>query len=199
MTTATELQTEFKEMTDGFLAEVQAFLAAMPEPEPDVFVNDINVTKAELVLNFIETNPTKHDQDQWGGLAPDAAPTIEDEYLIDPHEQLPLGACDTVGCFAGWTAALSGHLVLTAGNFAGVILDLSPDMRVVTDEDTDDELHPEGPRVTAEHWAQEALGLDRGQALSLFSYSNTRAQLRAMLSDWTDGAIPAERPALVGE
>lgn len=159
-----------------------------PVPAP---THTIDVPLARKVLEHLETNPADHRQRAW------AMRVDVDDYLdftVDVEEQLPLGACGTAGCFAGWAAALDGHTVLTSGVLAGVVLDLS-DLIVEKDDDGQIQIDYEHSTVVAAaEYARKALGLTESQATRLFSGSNSRADLREYLSDWTNGEIEAERP-----
>lgn len=160
----------------------------------------INVPLARKVLEHLETVPEDHLQSVWAHVkgSDDIEPTIT---TIDQAAELALGACGTVGCFAGWTAAIDGHVVGTVGELAGVVIDLSPDL-VITQETYkwDDQVEPdrrfavEGEQVTAEEYAKDALGLTQLQANTLFAGHRTRRDLRELLSEWTNGEIEAERP-----
>lgn len=204
--TASDLDRAFEDVTRLFAETVYAETVRVdPDPEPDVFVNDINVTKANKVLDLIETHPDLHEQEAWATVVDeDGVPINRPDSVrtLDQAKELGLGACNTAGCFAGWTAALDGHTVGTVDDLAGVLIEESLALGMTVEmrqpfwstDPRDAYLHATGDTLDAENYARKALGLDHYQAETLFAGSNSRADIRRYLSDWTDGAIPRVRP-----
>lgn len=166
---------------------------------PDDAEHEINTPLARKVLEFLEDHQGQHAQGAWATLVDR---TLDERRqiatrttTIDQAAELALGACGTAGCFAGWTAVIEGHTVGTIGDWAGVVIDLSPDVEVTVETYGDvTDVWVDGPRVGASEYARDALGLTRLQAGELFAPGNSRADLRRMLSDWTNGEIEAVRP-----
>lgn len=188
--TTTELTTIDQEFRETFGTRIVPVNPGHPG-------HTINVALAEKTLDLLETKPEVHEQEHWAE-HDDNDELCETVATIDQAKELALGACGTSGCFAGWASALNGHAVGTVGELAGVVLDLSVKAGMTiewhADRDGGGYMDVLGPTVQAEFYAARVLGLDEGQANELFRGSNSRAYLRELLSDWTNGEIAPVRP-----
>lgn len=150
-------------------------LPSLGTPLPVPKRHTINVPLMRKVLEYLETNPEKHEQGCWAWS--DAATVAEATY-----------DCGTVACMAGWTVLLADvgrWLHMTCCDECAATLEL----QAVIDGDTYD----------VAEGAERLLGLTSRQGDQMFSGSNSRDDLWDYADEFTFGDIDSnERLAFRG-
>lgn len=122
----------------------------------------LNEQMLDLVINFIQLNPDKHDQESWVAVT---------------YDESDGEICGTTCCVAGHALLLSGDWTLKeVMNHSGEIVDVD----IVSADDGS----------TRPHYSREAakvLGLTTGEADSLFDANNTRDDVLRIVEDIRDG------------
>lgn len=133
----------------------------------------INVELAKELLKYLRAHPEEHDQDLWGLKTPTAG-----------------GGCHTVMCAGGTTCYLAGAVI----NW-----EPSTDGTMVADYVVSESL-PKHARDGAkdmtyiQYAAQALLGLSQEDADRVFYYSDTLAQVEAVLVPLIEAAEAANKP-----
>lgn len=153
-------------MTTIEVPPLPTFGPPLPAPKQ----HTINVPFMRKVLEYLETNPQKHEQGCWAWTDVTTIEAIDTSY-----------DCGTVACMAGWAVLLSG----TGRWYNSVCCEAcasTPELEAVID----------GISYQVQEGAEKLLGLTWEQADRLFSGGNSRDDLWELADEYTFGEISAD-------
>lgn len=130
-----------------------------------------DAARAWAVMDFIETNPEKHDQGNWFFTEwMETREEIEKAHA-DAREN---NWCGTTACFAGWTSLLAGDRMLSW-----------EERRNATDRFFSTEIRSAdtGRVRSVRERARDLLGLTESQADLLFDGGNSRNELKRLITN----------------
>lgn len=150
-------------VTEGLLTTEQ-FKAMAGVIKPAEFLAMTPRERRHYVLDYVVANPERHDQRDWGRAV---AGSVVTEMI--EHGLTEAGECGTTACYAGWAALFGGGRP-------------SQDCECCSPGESWRWVKWNGEDFPIQDAAAEILGLTVAQAGAMFSATNTRDDLAAMVA-----------------